>query len=308
MQAEKEQKFCAVLSESAGEPLFATATTTRFYFLLEYPGAWQSKAFENSDLPQEVKDHLDAGLAQVPASKLLLIRQPGQRPAGRLRFIVALLTGANQGIYRWDLESFSDLLALNLTEIAAGRALPGAILETEQLFLVCTNGRRDACCARLGLPVYSWLSENGSSVWECSHVGGHRFAANVLVLPDGVMYGRVNHANVANIWESARSARIYLPNLRGRLIYTAPAQAAEFFLRQRTNEDALMAFDLLSVDETSPRAWIVRFKSKENGRFYRLNLAQDDHAGDVYESCALDKVARIVTYRQISLEESKNDE
>ncbi len=56
---------------------------------------------------------------------------------------------------------------------------------TSPLLLVCAHGRRDACCAKLGTPVYESLSPHVDPglLWQSSHHGGHRFAANVLVAP-----------------------------------------------------------------------------------------------------------------------------
>ncbi|WP_218926810.1 sucrase ferredoxin, partial [Priestia megaterium] len=58
------------------------------------------------------------------------------------------------------------------------------------VILVCAHGRHDPCCAVRGLPVGRALGERWpEQVWECSHIGGDRFAANVVVAPDGVYYG-----------------------------------------------------------------------------------------------------------------------
>ena len=64
-------------------------------------------------------------------------------------------------------------------------------------YFVCTNGQRDLCCARFGLPTYAALRERvGERVWQTTHVGGHRFAPNVLTLPQAALYGRVQPADV----------------------------------------------------------------------------------------------------------------
>ena len=61
---------------------------------------------------------------------------------------------------------------------------------------VCTHGRHDACCAERGRPVAAALAAaHPEQTWEVSHIGGDRFAANVLVLPDGLYYGRVSAAD-----------------------------------------------------------------------------------------------------------------
>ena len=67
--------------------------------------------------------------------------------------------------------------------VAGGRAL----------ILVCAHGVHDACCAIRGRPVAAALAEHfPGQVWECSHVGGDRFAPNVVLLPDGFYYGNLD--------------------------------------------------------------------------------------------------------------------
>ena len=57
--------------------------------------------------------------------------------------------------------------------------LPGPAfpLPPAPLLLVCTHGRRDACCAQFGRPTAMALARRyGTAVWETTHVGGDRFA------------------------------------------------------------------------------------------------------------------------------------
>jgi hypothetical protein len=68
---------------------------------------------------------------------------------------------------------------------------------TDTHYFVCTNGQRDVCCARFGLPTHAALATAvGERAWQTTHVGGHRFAPNVLALPQGALYGRVRPADV----------------------------------------------------------------------------------------------------------------
>ena len=56
--------------------------------------------------------------------------------------------------------------------------------------LVCTHGRRDACCGTLGTRLAQSLPGLGAGVhvWRTSHTGGHRFAPTALLLPEGTMW------------------------------------------------------------------------------------------------------------------------
>ena len=73
--------------------------------------------------------------------------------------------------------------------------------EQRPLFLVCVHGRREVCCAVRGRPVAQALAARWpGQTWECSHLGGDRFAPNVLVVPDGTTYGRLASARRSGWW------------------------------------------------------------------------------------------------------------
>jgi hypothetical protein len=116
-------------------------------------------------------------------------------------------------------------LRLELEGFAGGEAYE-AHRSDEQLALVCTNGRRDLCCARFGTPVYNYLKNEepgfpGLRAWQSTHMGGHRFAANLLWLPQGVLYGRVDALSAAEIG-TQRLDRSTCPTCRGRLPGSSP--------------------------------------------------------------------------------------
>jgi len=98
----------------------------------------------------------------------------------------------------------------------------------EPNYFVCTNGQRDLCCARFGLRSYAVLRELvGPRVWQITHLGGHRFAPNVLVLPEGLLYGRVSEEAVENFVAQVEAGDVDFAHLRGRSVYPAQVQAAE---------------------------------------------------------------------------------
>jgi hypothetical protein len=128
-----------------------------------------------------------------------------------------------------------ELLDAGLDTLASG-AEPawGAAIEAS-VFLVCTHGKADVCCARNGRPVARELARlAGDRVWETTHVGGCRFAANVVCLPSGLYYGRVQPGDVASLVAAADSGRVAGPWFRGRAGRTRAVQVAEVHLRRMT--------------------------------------------------------------------------
>src|SRR5579859_6765790 len=167
--------FACELSLQAGEQLFATATRVDVWLLLEYNGAWQGEAFEESNVPQSVKQHLASQMAVLPKPRLQLIKKG--RTAGSpetLAFVVAISRDVGPTLYRFDLNDYEDLLKLDLPAIVAGEPVYQKYVSDERVFLVCTNGRRDKCCAKFGPPIYAQVARAaGESAWQTTHIGGH---------------------------------------------------------------------------------------------------------------------------------------
>jgi hypothetical protein len=116
-------------------------------------------------------------------------------------------------------------------------------------YLVCTNGARDQCCAIRGAAVAQALeTARPGAVFESSHLGGHRFAANLLVLPDGLCFGRLDVRSALAVVDELDAARLPLEHFRGRSSFTAEQQAAEILLRRELGVDGLD--DVSLVDGT----------------------------------------------------------
>jgi hypothetical protein len=216
---------CADLSEAAGESLAATATNVLEWLLVEVPGAWPRDVSDGERLDAPTRAAISAWQEQRPSSRLLFIRRPGQASARRAVYVVTA-SETKRAVRRIDLEDASALADVDL-------AHAGAVVD-QQLVLVCGHGTRDACCALRGRAVFGALEPEvaPSDLWLSSHQGGHRFAANVLVLPAGIHLGRVGTGNAARVVGEALDGRIALEHYRGRTAYTARQQAAERAVRE----------------------------------------------------------------------------
>ena len=293
------KQYCSQISTRAGESLPGTATRTQAFFLLEYPGAWGEKAFEDADLPQPVKGYLAAQAQATQDARILLIRgDPGSIKV--VHFFLALVAEGEEALFEFQLLDYESLLSLDIADVIAD---PDNYLEYRRaapLFLVCTHGRRDACCARFGLPVYQALREQfGEMVWQCSHVGGHRFAANLLFLPSGLLYGRVGSDNATSIVQAMFEGHIAGENYRGRVSYPPPAQAAEYALRETLGQTGLHAFRLFSVEQTEPGRWRARFLERSTRQTHQLILLAEPKDIQVFDSCRMEKAVAVVEYRLV---------
>ena len=139
-------------------------------------------------------------------------------------------------------ERHDDLIGLDL-------ATAGTLVD-HPLFLVCTHGKHDRCCAKYGRPLYDAVREQveESWVWQSTHVGGDRFAGNLVVLPDGVYYGRVEPSDAWSVVEASLEGRVHPPNYRGRSCYGFAGQAAELAVRQATGMLEISAVRVRSIE------------------------------------------------------------
>lgn len=226
-----DRPACSTVSLGVEEPLHGTASRYRWWLMIEQSGRWGHDALVDSGLPPDVGAHL-ADVGAALGMRVLLIKQR-DRPAGAPRRCFAAYTGRReQRLERFDIEDPSDLVALDFPALARRRFRGVGRPVAGPLFLVCTHGKHDACCARLGAPLFRALADaEGPAVWQATHVGGDRFAGNVVCFPHGVYFGRLSPEAAPPVARGYAEGRVDLRFYRGRSCYLPAIQAAEHFLR-----------------------------------------------------------------------------
>ncbi|MGW4527316.1 sucrase ferredoxin [Amycolatopsis sp. NPDC004378] len=241
---------CAALTRELGGEPAGTAARMTSWLLVEQPGSWAPDALETvlaEAFPAGIEAVRDAGL------RPLLIRRPGRhvRVPGAPR-TVYLASGrpGHHWLERLDVADLGELAALDLEAVAAGRRGHGEPVDGP-LFLVCTHGSKDMCCAVFGRPLVTALAQNHpGQVWEVSHVGGDRWAGNLLTVPDGYLHGSLAVTEAELVAKEALSGNVRLEHLRGRTSAESPwSQYAEIEVRTRTGLRGLDA--VLAVSEDS---------------------------------------------------------
>jgi (2Fe-2S) ferredoxin len=214
---------CADAADQRGDPVVGTAPPARRWLLLEHPGPWRVDAVAGSGIEPAVLGQLTAAAAQT-ATRILLIRRPGRSPVPERRtwLLTGPTTGTVEGRWRTDADLAGALSALEAPEPDPALTGPSA-----PVVLVCAHGVHDTCCAVRGRPVAAALAEvHPGQVWECSHVGGDRFAPNVVVLPDGYYYGGLTATTAVATVAAHQAGRVQTEHLRGMSRFTPPQQAA----------------------------------------------------------------------------------
>lgn len=243
---------CSDASRLRGEPMLATASRVDRWLLVEHCAAWGPPAVPLARTEPALRTHLVAQARQAGA-RLVLLRHPrGQDcPPGRHVFVVDSRPGR---------ESMQHKHFSNDVELVDS-PLNGTGWEPFDgpLLLVCTHGKHDRCCAVRGRPVAETLSlRYPERTYECSHVGGDRFAANLVVLPEGYYVSRVEAGQAPEVVAALWAGRLPLEHLRGRSSLPLPVQAAQHFARTQLDRDGADDLLLGAQSGDGPDTWVVR--------------------------------------------------
>jgi hypothetical protein len=290
--------FCVDASREIGEPLAGTAAgDVDHWLVLEHDGPWGPKGVDDSGLPSSVVTYLGELGRAFPRLRVQLIRRHDAQPGAGIRLFLARsgeqlgrlgelsLQSPDElpslGLERWLSEPHPDTHADPRMTVSGPRASPERWPEqvrelTRPLYLVCVHGKRDRCCAMRGMPLYTALRTQASGrVWQTTHLGGHRFAATMVVLPHGICYGRLADTDAPGLFAAHEQGELYdLAKLRGRTSYPPTVQAAEVLLRQALADKQLASLrwlDTVRVDDAQespargPVLERVRFRDAAGG-------------------------------------------
>ena len=264
--------FCSDLSREVSEQTFGTASIGDVWLLLEYPLGWERKAVEDSALPVSVKEFLGNVVNTIPRSRVLLIKTDRLHTTG-ISFYVVCSSERAPFTVKFHLRDYEQVTELDIASIAAGDVVSGGELTNSPLFLVCTHGRRDKCCAKFGYPLYKALhASTDYPVWQSSHVGGDRFAANLVCLPHGLFFAHVTETTGKEIVEEYRRNRIVLDKYRGRACYSHPVQAAEFFVRCETGLADVDDLRFVMTTRVDGGSWRIRFEHEKTETTYEADV------------------------------------
>ena len=240
-----DQTPCADVSRAQGEPLLGTASRVRNWILIQHDEPWGRDAIMQAALENPLVRHLQPRLRRHRIRPLLIRRPIATGTDSERLFLVH--SGVNeQWIQEMHVQAAEEIPDDDLTGMAAGRPPSTGTPRSDPLYLVCTHSEHDACCGTYGRGIASHLSgPRPEQTWETSHVGGDRFAANLVCMPHGAYFGRVTERASVRIATSYESGRIDLEHYRGRSTFDPVVQAADVFLRQREHLEGIddLAFE-----------------------------------------------------------------
>lgn len=215
---------------SLDQPLLGTAPHHRAYLLLELKKPWPRKIHKARNFLEGLED-LDLQVIATPA--------PAERDPKVFLYRV-------QHGQTWKQE-----LPLDLERIQAALDGPPQGRPCPPELWVCTHGSRDACCARLGVPLLQMEVGSARRRVECSHLGGHRFAPVLLALPEWRCFGRVGRQEFDGFLTRLDAGEALPEYHRGKVRLPAPLQVVEGELWHRFGP-ALEGVKILNRDPDTP--------------------------------------------------------
>jgi hypothetical protein len=279
-----QNAFCADVSTGSSEALAATASRVDHWILVEYRGLWDRDVLGGSLLSEELKTHLREQLGRLPHSRLLFVKKPERRAHGRRQLFFGSSRPGEERFYGLEFDRHDDLVGLDLASALRDGGTPGVPVE-HALFVVCTHGKRDRCCAKYGRPLYDALRRelDPECVWQSTHVGGDRFAGNVVCLPDGLYFGRVPPDGARPLVADYLAGRLRLEYYRGRSFHTFPVQAAEQRVREETGLVGIDDVAFAAIERAGEEAWTVRLHA--GGALHEIDVAAERADEAVYLTC-----------------------
>lgn len=290
--------FCADTSEARGESLVATASRVSRWLLVEHAEAWGTAAPPTHRLSAEQVTGLTRA-AREGRARLLMIRRAAAHRAradevGRQVFAVTSVPGQERVLHR---HVTDDAGLADLSWPVDGES--GWHEHDDPLYLVCTQGKHDRCCATRGRPVVTALAAAyGDLVWESSHVGGDRFAANLVVLPEGLYHGRVEPDDAVRLVRDLEAGRLSLDQVRGRSSHPTQVQAAQAFARRQLARSDRGGLGLVASDKLADDLWRVTL---DGGVVVEVRLDRAGDHGAALLTCDSTEAKPAPAYRLVAL-------
>lgn len=270
---------CSLQSLFAGDALAGTAPQAKTWVLVEQPGPWGREALKDSQLAPELAESLRELDAQ-PGMKVLLTRHPSRtsRSGATDRYVwVSRSDGHVCELFQAQYADQRELAATSFSGLSDGYIGSEFKQIHDRFAFVCTHSGRDACCAVLGrelidrsIPEYP--DPFSHLVWECSHIGGHRFAPTALLTPINTVVGRCE-AGTVHKWVA--TGTINAGYIRGASWLDPQAQAAQAYVLNENPELQTPDIQIEPTEEESSsyrvtaqdgRSWMVHLESVQLDR------------------------------------------
>ena len=210
---DRERRLACAISRANGENPAGTGTPFTGYLLVEVAPPWKYDVGESRRFPEGLWEAVKGGWEAGVIEKFTAIMPDREYSREGHTSAILLRRPADPFFAFYQKEEYSvpEGELVPLVEALSGPEGPsrfaryGEDTSDVREVLVCTHGSHDVCCGRFGHPLYKELrqeyaaaSEGRLRVWRTSHLGGHRFAPNLIDLPEGRYWGRMRPEDLEN--------------------------------------------------------------------------------------------------------------
>jgi hypothetical protein len=289
---------CSDRARERGDPLAGTGSRGLRWFLVEVAASWGQNALLDEPFDRVLGRALVRRI-EGAGMRALAIRRTGRRvaPAAQRWAIV----DSRPGLERIVWGEVVDAAALLDVPLDGSTGTPSA----QPIYCVCTHARHDRCCAVRGRRVVTALAEaRPDETWECSHLGGDRFAGTMVVFPHGLYYGYADDGDPLRIAEAFDDGRVVPELYRGRSSLTHPVQAAQQYAREMLSDDSIASFPPLA-EEATATGWRIRLEggSARSGTEDVVVVELDETQSDpLLSTCAATRFVRVRQYALRSID------
>jgi hypothetical protein len=289
--------------------MLGTAFPADRVLLVEQPGPWGRLGLLQSHFDPLMADRLVRS-CDAAGVRVLAIRRPGRSGDGAPRRWAWVDAGLGREQMAWGTYDNERELWRQAAVFLRG-TLPVARVGADgaagdragvPAYLVCAHGSHDACCAVRGRPVAAALTRlRPDDVWECSHVGGDRFAANILVVPSGVLYGAVRVDELAALVAATDAGEVLGQPLRGKIGLSPEVQAALAGAHAQWG-GSLSSYRVLTVGPPADGVVTVRLEQRRDDGVRTADVGIRITRSDVHRlTCHMTRPSRVSNYQSISV-------
>ncbi|MFD4422045.1 sucrase ferredoxin [Agromyces sp. NPDC058484] len=277
---------CSDRARERGDPLAGTGPRGIRWFLIEVAASWGQNALLDEPFDRVLGRALVRRI-EGAGMRPLAIRRTGRRePPSTQRWAIVDSRPWDERIV-WG--EVLDAAALLEVPLDGSTGTPSS----RPLYCVCTHGRHDQCCAVRGRRVVTALAEaHPEETWECSHLGGDRFAGTMVVFPHGLYYGYADDGDPVRIADAFADGRIVPERFRGRSSLSHPVQAAQHFVREAFGDDRIDAYPPIA-EAVTDTGWRVRLGGGGSEIVVDLGETRSD---PLLSTCAATRFVRVRQY------------
>lgn len=283
--------FCSEITLNINEPLYGSAPTASRFILITWPKKfWKSKALLSDHLPQDIFE-LNLKLESSEQPPLIRLISSPEISENYSDIYIFPDQVKYSKVTPSDIASVIDS---HLSEIHHETYSPEKI--SGKIITLCTHGTHDQCCAKFGSGIFPVIrqiifhNKLNISLFESSHIGGHRFAATCMVFPECDCYGRLQDFPLETfLLDFIDKNKIFTDAYRGNILNSRIEQALLFAAFRYINEKNISGIPEITDIQNRSENLALSTININNNTSLKIKLSLKEFSGPT--SCStIDKI------------------